>query len=357
MSDYSNETYTAILARERGNISDGVQKNEGSLVFNALSALAYELEKIYIQMDYIAEQAHAATADYEHLKLIASDRGLTPREATRAEVKAVANVEIPIGARVNLKAYNYIVTELMEAETHTYRLVCEETGSGPNELLGETTPIDFVDGLESCKITELLVAGEDYEAQEDFYKRYLESFSITSFAGNIAAYKEQLKAVAGIGGAKIYPVWNGGGTVKAVLLSSVYGSPSEYLVQQIQEKFCATPSMGYGMAPIGHDFTAAAVSEQKISVATSIKFDSGYSYEKLKDELEEKIRKYFLDLSKMWEDADNLIVYISKLESVILDVKGVVDITGTTLNGAGANFTLTADEIPVLEGLEVTELE
>lgn len=60
MSTYSNETYSAILARAQGNVSDDVLKTEGSLVFNALSVLAYELEKIYIQMDFIGEQAHAS---------------------------------------------------------------------------------------------------------------------------------------------------------------------------------------------------------------------------------------------------------------------------------------------------------
>lgn len=38
--------------RAQGSVSDDVLKTEGSLVFNALSVLAYELEKIYIQMDF-----------------------------------------------------------------------------------------------------------------------------------------------------------------------------------------------------------------------------------------------------------------------------------------------------------------
>lgn len=350
MSAYSDETYSAILAREQGNVSNDVIKTEGSLVFNALAALAYELEKIYIQMDYISEQAHAGTADYEHLKLIAVDRGLTPKKATYAEVRATADVELPIGTRVNLKAYNYVVAEKL---SNGYRLVCEESGSGPNGLLGDVTMIDFVEGLSQCSIVELLTPGEDYEDRDAFYKRYLESFTSTSFAGNIAAYKEQLKAVAGIGGAKIYPVWNGGGTVKAVLISSAFRAPSEYLISQVQEQFCAMPSTGYGIAPIGHDFTAVAVDEKKVSIKTSIQFGTGYSYETLKESLEEKAKEYLAELAKGWEDSESLIVYISKLEASILDVVGVVDITGTQLNDAGANLALTADEIPVFDELEV----
>ena len=342
MSTYSNETYSAILARAQGNVSDDVLKTEGSLVFNALSVLAYELEKIYIQMDFIGEQAHASTADYEHLKLIAADRGLTPKEASHAEVKATADAELPIGTRANLKAYNYRVAEKLE--DGSYRMVCEESGSGPN-------------GLNSCTITELLTPGEDYESQESFYKRYLESFTATSFAGNIAAYKEQLKTVAGIGGAKIYPVWNGGGTVKAVLISSDFTVPSEYLVSQVQNQFCPTPSEGYGVAPIGHDFTAAAVTAENVNVKTSIQFESGYDYSSLKTAIEDKVKEYLHSLAKTWEESSNLTVYISRLESAVLDVKGVADITGTTLNGASANLVLDADAIPAFLSMEVTTIE
>lgn len=355
MSTYSNETYSAILARAQGSVSDDVLKTEGSLVFNALSVLAYELEKIYIQMDFIGEQAHASTADYEHLKLIAADRGLTPKEASCAEVKATADAEVPIGARANLKAYNYRAVEKLE--DGSYRMICEEAGSGPNGLKGEVTMIDFVDGLNSCTITELLTPGEDYESQDSFYKRYLESFTTTSFAGNIAAYKEQLKAVTGIGGAKIYPVWNGGGTVKAVLISSDFTAPSEYLVSQVQGQFCPTPSEGYGVAPIGHVFTAAAVTAESVTVQTSIQFESGYDYSSLKTAIEDKVKEYLHGLAKTWEESNNLTVYISRLESAVLDVKGIADITGTTLNGAGANLVLDADAIPIFSTMEVTTIE
>ena len=355
MSTYSEETYSTILTRAQGNVSDSVLKTEGSLVFNALSALAYEVEKLYIQMDYITEQAHASTADYDHLKLIAADRGLTPKEATNAEVKATADADMPIGTRASLKAYNYKVAEKLS--DGSYRMECEESGSGPNGLKGEVIMIDYVEDLTKCEITELLTPGEDYETQESFYKRYLESFTTTSFAGNIVAYKEQLKAVAGIGGAKIYPVWNGGGTVKGVLISSDFTAPSEYLISQVQEEFCPTPSEGYGISPIGHDFTAVAVSEESVDIKTSIKFESGYTYDNLKDAIEAKVKAYLHSLAQSWEEEDNLTVYISRLEASVLDVKGIADITSTTLNDESSNLILDEDSIPVFSSMEVTTIE
>ena len=70
MRVYKDKTYKSILAEAKNDIGDEVIKVEGSLVHNALSALAYEIEKLYIQMDYIIEQSHASTADIKHHKKI-----------------------------------------------------------------------------------------------------------------------------------------------------------------------------------------------------------------------------------------------------------------------------------------------
>ena len=43
--------------------------------------------------------------------------------------------------------------------------------------------------------------------------------------------------------------------------------------------------------------------------------------------------------------------------AAVLDVKGIADITGTTLNGAGANLVLDADAIPIFSTMEVTTIE
>ena len=52
---YEDKTYSSLLQDALSDVGGGVQTGEGYLVYNALSALAYELEKLYIQMDYIKE--------------------------------------------------------------------------------------------------------------------------------------------------------------------------------------------------------------------------------------------------------------------------------------------------------------
>lgn len=351
MRVYKDKTYKSILAEAKNDIGDEVIKVEGSLVHNALSALAYEIEKLYIQMDYIIEQSHASTADIKHLEMIALDRAIIRKSATNAYVKAEFNVVVPIGSRYSLKGYNYKAVEVINDNLHQYKMIVEETGTGPNSLRGDLIPIGYVEGLESAKVTELLVAGDDEESKESLYKRYIESFTSQSFAGNIAAYKEKFATIQGIGGAKIYPTWKGAGTVKAVLISSDYTAVSDYLINQIRSEAVPAKGSGYGWAPIGHDLTIESVKEVVINVSTQITYATGYSSSNLSEKIKENIKGYLKDIAKTWKDGDEhteAIIYISRLEAVILDVQGVLDVNNTTLNKNSGNLTLHSDEVPKL---------
>lgn len=348
---YEDKTYKSILADTKAYIGDEIVKSEGSLVHNALSALAYEIEKLYIQMDYIIQQSHAETADIEHLEMIALDRSIVRKKATNAYVKAEFNVSVPIGSRFSLKGYNYKAVEIINDGLHQYKMMVEELGSGANTLKGDLIPIDFIDGLESAKVTELLVAGDEEEDRGSLYKRYIQSFTSQSFAGNISAYKEKLASYQGVGGSRIYPVWNGAGTVKAVIISSESTSVSSYLLEQIGKDAVPDKGAGYGWVPIGHALTLESVKEVVVSVSTRITYAAGYSSTTLSDSIKTKIQSYLKGISEAWKEGDEhtgSIVYISRLESAILDVQGVLDVNNTKLNGSSNNLNLRSDEIPKL---------
>ena len=354
---YEDKTYKSILADTKSDIGDEVIKVEGSLVHNALSALAYEIEKLYIQLNYIIEQSHAGTADLEHLEMIALDRGIVRKEATNAYVKAEFNVAVPIGSRYSLKGYTYRAVEVINDSLHQYKMVVEETGTGPNDLRGDLIPIDFTEGLESARVTELLVAGDDDENKESLYKRYIESFTSQSFAGNIAAYKEKFASIQGVGGSKIYPTWQGAGTVKAALISSENTAVSSYLIEQIKKGAVPDKGAGYGWVPIGHNLTIESVKEVIVAVSTQITYGSGYSSANLAENIKAKIQGYLKSIAEAWKEGDEhteAIIYISRLESAILDVQGVLDVNNTSLNGNSSNLTLQSDEIPKMGEVVLT---
>lgn len=346
---YEDMTYDYILQRALDSIESDVLKTEGSLVYTAVSAFAFELNRLYVQLDYLLRQLDPATADFDTLKALAAQRAVYPSAATYATVKIEADAALPIGARFSLSAYNYAVTE--DLGDGAYAAVCEEAGSGPNGLLGVLTPITYVDGLSMATITEILIAGTDADGRDELYEKYLESFTSQSFGGNIAAYKMHLNAFDGIGGTKVYPVWQGPGTVKCVLISSSWRAVSEYLLDQIREEVSPEPATGYGFAPINHDVTIESVEENTIDITTHVTFSSGYSWAVCKEDIEAAISGYLESLCKGWGDGtedDTTTVYISRLESAVLDVQGVIDIQNTTLNGSSSNLVLGTDEIPVL---------
>lgn len=67
--------------------------------------------------------------------------------------------------------------------------------------------------------------------------------------------------------------------------------------------------------------------------------------------VKEKIAEYLKSIAAEWKNGDETTkstIYVSKLQAAVLDVEGVVDISGTTLNGSSANLVLNWNQIPVL---------
>lgn len=349
---FEDRTYENLLAAGKKQVSDNVLKTEGSLVHNAISAMAYELEKWYIQADWVMRQSDPAQADFANLITLAAARAVYLNEATYAQVKMTANTDVPIGTRFSLSGYNYVVAEELRDDLHSYRMQCEEAGSGPNGLMGALTPIDYVEGLAEAEITALLVAGKDADGRDELYKNYIDSFKESGFGGNIADYRQHMLSFDGIGGAKIYPVWDGPGTVKCVLLGADYGPVSGYLISEIQAAMMAVPEKGYGIAPIGHTVTVESAEGVELTISTNITFRNGYSWATLREKIKEAIAGYLLSTRKEWPSGnteDYITVYISRIEAAVLDVTGILDVTDTTINDATSNLALTPDQIPILK--------
>lgn len=55
-----------------------------------------------------------------------------------------------------------------------------------------------------------------------------------------------------------------------------------------------------------------------------------------------------LELRKEWEESESIIVRISQIESRILNIATVLDISNTTINGGTGNIELKNYKIPVL---------
>ena len=406
---YEAQTYESILARmlqKALSINSNLDTREGSLVWYGDAPAAVELQNLYIALDTVLNETFADTATRPYLILRAAERGLSPQPASPAILQMAitpTTLFLPLNTRFSIGELNYYVSA--DQGSGNYELTCETAGEAGNNYTGTVIPIEYVDGLETCKITSVLVPGEDEEDTELFRQRYLNSLNAQAFGGNQIDYIEKVNAIPGVGGVKVYRAWNGnlkpanmippkeaeawieglsgvpepvklwldtvyaaaknnmftvGGTVKLVVINSTFTVPSPTLVEQVQTAVdpLQNAGEGVGIAPIGHVVRVEGVQEETVDLGFALYYQRGWSWEDVSGYVTEAINGYFLELAQSWADQDEaLVVRISQIESRLLGITGILDIANTTINEKAANHTLALDHIPVLGSLAPTTIE
>lgn len=406
---YEAQTYESILARmlqKALSINSNLDTREGSLVWYGDAPAAVELQNLYIALDTVLNETFADTATRPYLILRAAERGLSPQPASPAILQMAitpTTLFLPLNTRFSIGELNYYVSA--DRGSGNYELTCETAGEAGNNYTGTVIPIEYVDGLETCKITSVLVPGEDEEDTELFRQRYLNSLNAQAFGGNQIDYIEKVNAIPGVGGVKVYRAWNGdlkpanmippkeaeawieglsgvpepvklwldtvyaaaknnmftvGGTVKLVVINSTFTVPSPTLVEQVQTAVdpLQNAGEGVGIAPIGHVVRVEGVQEETVDLGFALYYQRGWSWEDVSGYVTEAINGYFLELAQSWADQDEaLVVRISQIESRLLGITGILDIGNTTINEKAANHTLALDHIPVLGSLAPTTIE
>lgn len=406
---YEAQIYESILARmlqKALSINSNLDTREGSLVWYGDAPAAVELQNLYIALDTVLNETFADTATRPYLILRAAERGLSPQPASPAILQMAitpTTLFLPLNTRFSIGELNYYVSA--DRGSGNYELTCETAGEAGNNYTGTVIPIEYVDGLETCKITSVLVPGEDEEDTELFRQRYLNSLNAQAFGGNQIDYIEKVNAIPGVGGVKVYRAWNGdlkpanmippkeaeawieglsgvpepvklwldtvyaaaknnmftvGGTVKLVVINSTFTVPSPTLVEQVQTAVdpLQNAGEGVGIAPIGHVVRVEGVQEETVDLGFALYYQRGWSWEDVSGYVTEAINGYFLELAQSWADQDEaLVVRISQIESRLLGITGILDIANTTINEKAANHTLALDHIPVLGSLAPTTIE
>ena len=334
---YEDKSYQNVLSSLLSYVPHDLDKREGSVIYNALAPVAMEITKLYQDMGEILNETFADTASRYYLVKRAAERGVAPRGATYAVVKGKFDIEIPIGKRFSGGAMNYTVKDKIEDEEESalyyYRLACESPGSAGNWYTGQLVPIseDDLGGLTIAEITEVLVGGEDEEDTESFRQRYFSGITSQAFGGNEADYIEKVSALQDVGGVRVYPVWNGGGTVKLVIVNSDCAVPSNALVASVQEAVDPSDSSGdgIGIAPIGHSVTVQAAVADTVNIALSCTYETGSAWDDVKGNIKIVIDDYLAELNQSWKmpDKEKIVVRVSHLESRILGVGGIKDVT------------------------------
>ena len=382
--DYVDEQdYEYILARYLGNVRDDIDKREGSIIWDSGAPLCIELAIAYLYVQSMVLNCFAASAPSPYLELRCEEQGITRDPATYAKRLGIFTdgqggpYAVAIGTEFSTidetTLINFTVTEVYTENGVTvpgsYILTCNELGSIGNQYFGEIIPVYNLTGLATATLSDVLIPGEDPQDIEDLREEYFSVVHQKAFGGNITEYRQFVESLDGVGICQVYPVWNGGGTVKISFLDSEYNRPSQTLVTTVQN--AVDPhyndqyaGKGLGTAPIGHIVTVVRPDNFTVDIDSQIEIANGYTLQQILPEIETNLENYFLSLRKKWDDATDLNVYSLKVlyervKSTILNSTGVENIISCTINELTSDITLQQNsitqELPVIGDINIHE--
>ena len=337
-----------LLEQSLEMVKSNVDKREGAIIYDALAPHTIQLYELYLSMEGMLQEMFGDTASREFLIRLCRDRGIYPYPAEKAILKGEFNIDVPIGSRFSLDILNYTVIE--KINNGVFKMQCETAGALGNTHFGNLIPIDYIDGLASATLTELLIPGEDEEETEGLRKRYLDSFEALAYGGNRKDYLEKVHELQGVGGVKAFRIREGNYNVKLVILDATYNIPSTALIEALQTAIdpVTNHGEGLGLAPIGHTVLVVGVGESMVNINfPKIVFEEGSDWEAVVLDVQQMVDDYLFELKKGWETSSQIVIRIVQIESKMLEINGIIDVQNTLINGEANNLILEANSIPI----------
>lgn len=336
-------------------ISDDFDKRETSIIYQAVAMVVPELMLLQSDIELMEEEAFPDSCNYNSLVRFSGLRNIHPRQATRGVVIAEFSKDIEIGARFNCEERNYEVLE--KINTNKYKLIAEETGH--IESIGDLTPINDMPDLRTAKITSVYLDGREEESLESLRKRYMESLDYQAFGGNRADYIEKVTSVDGVGACKVFrrskATSSEVGKITIVIVDTTYKNASRELIKNVANILAPTEDgEGAGLAPIGHKITVVGAEKQTVNVKTRITVER--DIDNITRDLTKAVEEYLHELRTGFGSDEATVVRISAIENKILGIKGVIDVSNTTINGVEKNLTIEDKSIPVIGEVEYDRL-
>lgn len=358
-------TYDYLMQLALSYVSDDIDKREGSIIYDALAPFCQVLAMSFMELKNFYNDTYILTAEGEALDNIVAERGLTRYEATYAIKKGTFTdakgnaMSVDIGSRFSTvsdtRPINYIVTAQYKesgiAVLGAYELTCELPGTVGNEYSGNLVNITFIQGLAVAEMTTLITPARDTEEDADLRQRYMDDLNQIAFAGNTADYHKRIMEISGIGGVQIYPVWNGGGTVKLSIVDSQYNLCTDEFIKSVQQQ--VDPSeygdsgLGLGIAPIGHKVTVVTPTRTNINFSMTLTMESGYTVGQVRDQVIAVLEDYMTTLRKEWDNGSvfnvySTAIYVTRtITNIMANVPHIVNITNVRINNSAADLILT----------------
>lgn len=334
-----------ILKELQNQCKSPFSKFEGTFEYDVFASNAIEFMKTYVELGELYKVAFGDTAYGEFLTRKASDSGVVRKEATKAVgyVTVKGNGELPKGSQFATQTgvlFETLDTVTVDAQA-TVKVESVTPGNIGNVTAQAISVIPMsIPGMLSVSNAEPMQDGFEAETDEELRTRYLNHVRNPGTSGNVNHYYEWAMSVAGVGGAKVIPTWNGPGTVKVIVVDTEYKAASKDIVAKVQ-------SYVDKVRPMGAVVTVKTVEPTTINL--SIHPEGAFS----KDVFKELVKAYFIALEQQVIKGNQTVkLSVAKIGSLALDA-GAIDYTRLLVNGRTESITLGVDQLAVLGEVQV----
>lgn len=350
---YSEEnSQETILNRMLGNVPSQIDKSEGSFIYDALSPASNEMAQLYITDDNMLKRIYPFTATGTDLENITNPVGVSRKPGGKATMSILfsgtPDMVVPFGTLVQTKQglrYKTLKDVTLVQGQAIVEVEAENEGSEYNVPANTIVELPtHISGIASVTNPNPVTNGYDIEDDESLRRRYFERMQTPATSGNKYQYRNWAKEVTGVGDAKPFPLWNGPGTVKVVIINSNKRAADAELVQKVKDYIDPQPEgHGEGKAPIGATLTVVSAVEKAIDITAKVVLASGYTIQQVQDNFNTNMQKYLSD-----QAFNSTYISYAKVGGILLSTDGVVDYNNLTLNGGTVNMALADEEIPVV---------
>lgn len=351
-------SFETIVARMKADLKNPPNRVEGSFAADNIQAVAKEILKYYDYVNFLQDQHYAETAQGEFLDKKAKEVGVFRKQATKASgyatFEGVTNTLIPGGFRVHSDSNSYMTKEIGYIEANgkvVLPIEAVEAGKEANIPAGSINRYDSgVNGLRRVHNEYEISGGTELEDDEALRERTLLRMRYPGTSGNQYHYMHWAMEVEGVGRVRVFPVWDGPGTVKVSILDFNQRMANDQLIKKVKHHIDnGGDRLGESLAPIGALLTVSTASVKKLDIRGKIilEFGSRLRKEDLADKLKEDLQSY-IDKTISYK-ANRLTV--AKVIDILYSIEGVQDITALTVNGVNDSITFGQEEVPFVESV------
>lgn len=371
----TEQTEENIMQRMLERVPSDLDKSEGSFIWDAEAPVAFMLSEAAIWAQELLRRGFASTVAStdenfrsDELDLRAAEHGVTRRAAVAASGAVVFTGEvgkpIPIGTVVATPAdensgeasleYETTVADILDSTGKaTVPVRAVVAGKASNVPTGIVTIVSTsLNGVTGVTNTVEIKGGADIESDMSLLERFYAKVRNQGTSGNKAQYMQWAGEIAGVGGARVSPLWKGPGTVGIYVLDTDKRAANTDIVKAVQKYIDPTQDgQGEGTAPAGPIITVMPAEEVPMNIDVTLTLASTASVAEVKNLIQQGVKAYLKQLAF----TDSLVRY-TRIAAILLDIPPIIDYAQLTVNGTSdKNIEMSANQVAVLGTVTVHE--